>query len=66
MATNRAKPTEVEAKTLLNAQKDIITLGNTSVKCPRCGKSLEYRCGASGETICCIDETCIVVYTRGI
>ena len=66
MIVSRVKPTEQEAQILLQAQKDYIKRGNTAVRCPRCGKPLEYRCGESGETICCTDETCIIVYTRGI
>lgn len=66
MVMDRIKPTEHEANILLAAQKDYIERGNTAKRCPRCGKALEYRCGESGETICCTDETCIVVYARGI
>ncbi|MCL2199672.1 MAG: hypothetical protein FWB80_12195, partial [Defluviitaleaceae bacterium] len=62
----REKPTEAEARILLEAQRNYIIRGNTAVRCPRCGKPLEYRCGENGETICCTDELCIVVYTRGI
>jgi len=62
----RAKPTKEEAIILFNAQKDYVERGNTPIKCPRCGKSLEYRCGESGEATYCTDENCIIVYTRGI
>jgi len=66
MVMTREKPTREEAAILLNAQRDYIKRGNTAIRCPRCEKPLEYRCGESGETICCIDEHCIVVYSRGI
>lgn len=62
----RAKPTKEEAEILLNTQKDYIERGNTPIKCPRCGKFLEYKCGQSGESIYCIDDKCIIVHTRGI
>ena len=63
---NRLRPTEAEANVLLDAQKDYIVRGNTAIRCPRCGKSLEYRCGESGEAIYCTDDACIITYTRGI
>ena len=66
MESIRTKPTIEEAEILLNAQKDYIEHGVTAIKCPRCGKGLEYRCNANGEAIYCRDSTCIVVYTRGI
>jgi len=66
MTLNRVRPTEAEANILLDAQRDYIKRGNTSIKCPRCGKSLEYRCRESGETILCIRDGCISVDTRGI
>ena len=66
MTISRLKPTENEALILLNAQRDYIKQGNTAIKCPRCGKSLEYRCGESGEAILCINDECVAVYTRGI
>ena len=65
-SVSRATPTELEAQILLNAQRDYIQHGNTAIRCPRCNKSLEYRCGQSGAAILCVDEACIVVYTRGI
>jgi uncharacterized C2H2 Zn-finger protein len=60
------KPTKEEAMTLLRAQRDIIKRGNTAVKCPRCGKFLEYTWRASSETIRCVDDNCIAVHTRGL
>ena len=66
MVLARENPTEAEAMILLNAQRDYIKRGNTAVRCPRCKKPLEYKCSESGETIYCIDERCIVVYSRGI
>jgi len=66
MEIKRLTPTKAEAHILLGAQRDYVNRGNTAVKCPRCGRSLEYRCGESGESIYCTDDMCIVVHTRGI
>ena len=62
----RPRPTAEEVDTLLDAQKDFIERGNTSKKCPRCGKSLEYRQNNSGSAVYCMDEKCVITYTRGI
>jgi hypothetical protein len=62
----RSKPTKAEAGVLLAAQGDIINRGNTPIRCPRCGRSLEYRQNESGAAIYCIDPTCIILQTRGL
>lgn len=62
----RVMASETEADVLLDAQKDIFTQGNTSIKCPRCGKPLEYKWTESGTSIYCSDSNCIIVTCRGI
>jgi len=64
--TTKIRATKEEALIMLNAQKDYIKRGNTAIKCPRCGKFLEYKCGPTGESIYCLGEECIEVNTRGI
>jgi len=63
---SRQRPTEMEANILLDAQRDYIHLDDTKIKCPRCGKQIEYVKRGSGSITRCIDETCIQTTTRGL
>ena len=62
----RTMATKEDALVLLEGQKDFIEQGTTHVKCPRCGKYLEYLQQVSGSVIRCTDESCIQVTSRGI
>ena len=62
----RTMATKDEAIILLEAKKDYKERGNTTIKCPRCGKAIECRYGESGSSVYCIDEKCIIVNIRGI
>ena len=61
-----ATPTTSEAEILSNAQGEIITNGNTSIVCPRCGKYLRYNWYYNLEITRCFDINCIVLRTKGI
>ena len=63
---DRAKPSKEEAEVMYEAQSQIIHKGQTVIKCPRCGKQLKYTWMESAETTECVDETCIMVTSRGI
>ena len=62
----RTMATKDDATILLEGQKDFIEHGTTDVKCPQCGKQLEFLQRVSGSVIRCIDESCIQVISRGI
>ena len=63
---SRIMATKEEALVRLNGQKDFIDHGTTHIKCPKCGKHLEFLQQVSGSVIRCTDETCIQVTSRGI
>jgi len=63
---SRSMATKDDAVILLDGQKDFIERGTTDVKCPRCGKQLEFLQRVSGCVIRCVDERCIQVISRGI
>ena len=55
-----------ESDVLNKANREFIQYGNTSQKCPRCGKALIYQIVGTKEITRCADGTCIMLLSVGI
>jgi len=55
-----------ESDILTEANREFIKYGNTSKKCPRCGRPLVYQIVGTKEITRCADGTCIMLLSVGI
>ena len=55
-----------ESDALAEANREFVQYGNTSQKCPRCGKPLIYQIVGTKEITRCVDGTCIMLLSVGI